>query len=124
MIAANPLVERNMEMTRVLTLTTALAIAGLAAFASPASAQTYGGITLSFGSGSYGGYSYDEGDDDGYYRYADPGFPRYYDEDGRYEAWRLDERREQIERWQDAQERRRYWQQERWEDQPWGDDDN
>jgi len=113
-------------MIRTLAITAALATASVVALASPASAQTYGGVTLSFGSGGYGGYDYD-GDAyqrDGYYTYADPRFQRdYYYNDPAY-AWRAHERREQIERWRQDQERRRYWQHERREHQQWRERDD
>ncbi|WP_010165081.1 hypothetical protein [Sphingomonas sp. PAMC 26617] len=113
-------------MIRTLALTAALATASVVALASPASAQSYGGVTLSFGSGGYGGHTYDDDayNRGGYYAYADPRYGGYDDE--RIDAWRAHERHEQIERWQREQERRRYWEHERREHQQWrehGDDD-
>jgi hypothetical protein len=69
-------------MIRKLVITAALATASFVGVAGPASAQSYGGITLSFGSGGYGGYDYDDDyNAGGYQGYYDPrwaGNP-YYD---------------------------------------------
>lgn len=71
-------------MVGKIALATALSAATLFAFASPASAQTYGGITLSFGSGagyydhadsySYPTYDPDYSYDDGYYAPPDDSY--------------------------------------------------
>jgi len=111
-------------MIRKLALAAALSTISLVGLASPASAQTYGGITLSFGSGSYD-YDDEDGYSGGYYAYNDPWAGRgyYYNNDPWYE-WRAHERHEQIERWQREQERRRYWEHERREHQQWREDDD
>lgn len=118
-------------MIRTLAITAALATASAVGLAAPASAQAYGGVTFSFGSGGYGGYAYngnaydeDAYDRGGYYAYGDQRVRRdYYDRDDRGYAWREHERQEQVERWREQQERRRHWQHERQEHQRWGDDD-
>ncbi len=116
-------------MIRILALSAALATASAVALAAPASAQSYGGVTLSFGSGGYAPYGYNETpyERGGYYSYPAPPVRSYYYDDGRAYAWRAHQREEQIERWQQEQQRRRYWEQERREHQRWhyhNDDDD
>ncbi len=91
-----------------------------------ASAQSYGGITLSFGSGGY------DRDDDDSYRYGDQyqsGYNGYYAQDPRQDYyyqqrnWEARRRYEQQERWQ-RERARRYWQQERRERQNYRRDDD
>ena len=113
-------------MLRNLMIAAALSTAPFVGLASPAAAQTYGGITLSFGSGGYGGYDYDGDayDQEGYYGYGSPwggGSYSYVDPDY---AWRAHERQEQAERWQQDQAARRYWQNERQEYRHEHDDDD
>ncbi len=117
-------------MIRNLAIAAALSCAVVVGLSSPASAQSYGGITLSFGSGGYGGYDYGDDaysyDPGSYYAYTSPwAAPDYYYNDPGYD-WRAHEREEQIERWQQEQQRRRYWQHERREDHHWreGDEDD
>lgn len=117
---------------RKLAITAALGAASLVALAVPASAQTYSGITLSFGSGGYGGYDYyDQGYDPGgydaygdpwfdpsyaydpvgpggYYAYSDPWFGRDYSYDPEY-AWRAHEYQEQVEHWRHERQERHHW---------------
>lgn len=70
-------------MMHKLAITAALATASLVGIAAPVSAQTYGGITLSFGSGGYG-YDGDVYDGGSYYGYNDPwaGGNDYYSDFG------------------------------------------
>ena len=81
-------------MLRKLEITAAIATASVVALAAPASAQTFGGLTLSFGSGGYGGYSYDDDDDDdddgqaSDYAYGYPAYSGYQNRNGYYEDWR------------------------------------
>jgi hypothetical protein len=110
---------------RTLAITAAFATASVVALTSPASAQTYGGVTLSFGSGGYDGYGYDYDpySRGTYYTYVDPRLQQYrYYEPGY--RWRARERREQIEQWREDQQRRRYWAHERREHRQWRDDDD
>lgn len=111
-------------MVRRLAVAAGLAAASLIAFAPAASAQTYGGVTLSFGSGGYQDYNY------GY-----PGYRRYYDDDARYrwearrryeqhERWEQRQRWLQHERWEQERARRDYWRHEQREHSDWGDDDD
>ena len=72
--------KEDVKMVRKIALAAALSAGTLFVFASPASAQTYGGITLSFGSG--GGY-YDDADDYSYY--ADTRSYPTYDRDYSYD---------------------------------------
>lgn len=113
-------------MIRKLSLTAALATAAFVSFASPASAQTYGGISLTFGSSGYGGYDFDnQSYAPGYYQDEDDVQfgSGYYDEEPEY-AWQNEQRDEQIERWQQEQERRAYWEHERREHQNYDEDDD
>ena len=115
-------------MIRTFAMIAALATASVAI---PASAQSYGGITLSFGSGGYADYdhdedyrAYDRGAYDGYY--ADPryGSGYSYTYDNPNYAWQAHERAEQVQRWRQEQERR-HWKQERREhSRSWRNDDD
>lgn len=115
-----------MMYVRKLAVTVALAAASAFALASPASAQSYGGITLSFGTSGYNIYA----DDDDYpvesYAYSAPQYRSYsysyYSQPGY--RWQEQARREQIERWNAEQQRRLYWEHERREYQQWRDDDD
>jgi hypothetical protein len=120
-------------MIRTMAITAALAAASVAAV--PASARTYGGITLSFGTSDYGSYGYSPYDQGYYGYYADPwgvspdyyAAPRsysfYYGNDPAY-GWRAYHIREQIERWRRDQERRRYWEWRNRERHHWYHDDH
>lgn len=111
-----------------LALAAALSTGSFVGLASPAAAQSWGGITLSFGSGGYGSYDYD----DDAYAFAPEQYDAYNSSwyapsDYYYNpgyAWRAHERREQLEQWRREQEQRRYWQYERREHQQWQRDDD
>lgn len=108
-------------MMRKLVISAAFAVASVVGLTSPASAQSYGGITLSIGSGGYGGYGYDDDyyDQRGYYGYDSRRASRYdYYDNSRYD-WRARQRYEQLRRWQQQEQRRRYWQQQRREHHRW-----
>lgn len=110
---------------RTLAITAALATASAAALTSPASAQTRGGITLSFGTGGYNSYDYDDDYPTGsYYAYSVPQYRTYYNYNQPNYAWQEWARREQIERWRAEQQRREYWEHERREHQHWRDRDD
>jgi hypothetical protein len=105
-------------MVRNFVMAAVLSTAATLAFASPASAQSYGGVTLSFGSGGYDRYDGDE------YRVSEqPRYDPYYQE--RREAWLARQRYEQHERWeQQERARREYWWHERQEHRQWHRDDD
>ncbi|GHH26080.1 hypothetical protein GCM10008023_40150 [Sphingomonas glacialis] len=113
-----------MMNVRKLAMTVVLATASAFALASPASAQSFGGITLSFGSGGYNSYSYDDDDNypaSSYYTYGVPQYQNYsYYSRPSYE-W---QERARLEQWRAAQQRRLYWEHERREHQHWRDDDD
>lgn len=115
-----------MTNVRKLAMTVALVTASAFALASSASAQSFGGITLSFGSGGYNSYAYDDEEypEDSYYTYGVPQYQSYsYFRQPSY-GWQERARREQIERWRAEQQRRLYWAHERREHQQWRDDDD
>ena len=102
-------------MIRRFAIAAALSTASLAAFLpAAASAQAYGGVTLSFGSPGY---------HDRYDGYDRPRYNRYYDYD-REEAWEARRRWEQHERWERERARREYWRHERAEHRGWHRDDD
>ncbi len=95
-------------MFRRLLIAAAMSTASLVCFAPAASAQTYGGVTLSFGSGGYGqgyGYGYPA-----YRSYYQPRYRRYYYD--RDSAWIGRQRYEQHERWEQQRARQEYWRRE------------
>lgn len=115
-----------MMNVRKLAVTIAFATASVFALASPASAQSFGGITLSFGTGGYNSGAFDDDDYqvESYYTYGVPPYQDYsYYQQPNY-GWQERARREQIERWRAAQQRRAYWEHERREHQQWRDDDD
>lgn len=122
-------------MIRTIAITAALAAAAMAAAPSPA--RTYGGVTLSFGTGGYDpyGYGYETYGSPYSGYYADPwqSYPSYYAAPRSYSfyyrngpayGWRDYERREQIARWRQEQERRRYWELQRRARHHWYSDDD
>ncbi len=105
-------------MIRYLFTAAILSAAASVAFSPAASAQSYGGVTLSLGSGGYNRY---DGDD--YRGYERPRYDPYYQE--RREAWLARQRYVQHERWeQQERARREYWRHERQERQQWHRDDD
>ena len=117
---------------RTFAISAALATASAMALASPASAQSFGGITLSFGTSGYNSYDYDDDDYAGgsYYTYDVPQYQSYYypqyqsyyyQPSYARQAWA---RQEQIERWRAEQQRRVYWEHERRENRRGHDDDD
>ncbi len=93
-------------------LAAALTSASLVALVPAASAQSYGGLTLSFGSGGYDRYH-----GDGYREHYRPRYSPYdYD---RADAWRARQRYDQHERWEQQRARREYWRHERNEHRRW-----
>lgn len=103
-------------MQRKLLIAAAFVTASVA-ISPAASAQSYGGITLSFGSGGYDADDYAYPYQGGYYA-QNPGYD-YYDQ---RRAWEARRRYEQQEQWQREQSRR-YWQHEHREHQNWRRDD-
>ena len=109
-------------MLRRLAIVAALAAATVSA---PALAQSSGGITLTFGTGGYNNYDYD---DDYYYdqgrrQIYRPQFERQYRFNNRY-AQRAYERELQLyqyrlQQWRREQQRRYYWEQQRRYRQDW-----
>ena len=110
-------------MFRKLAIAAALSAASLVAVVPAASAQT--SFTLSFGTGSYsyyddgdqgydpyGGYYYQQWPTNNYYNYN-------YDQN---RSWQERQRREQIERWREAQAREYYWHREHRRDRDDDDD--
>lgn len=103
-----------------------LLVAGIGGLSTAASAQSYGGITLSFGSG---GYSYPYGDGYSYpYAYDTYGWEPYSyygeradddDDYGRFGYW-AQQREIERDRWDRA--RREYWEHRR--DRRWHRDDD
>ena len=86
-----------------------------------ASAQSYEGLTLSFGNGGYEAYDYgrpNEGAYGGYYA-QQPSYEYYYQR----RAWEARRRYEQQEQWQ-RERARQHWQHERCEHQNWRRDDD
>jgi hypothetical protein len=135
-------------MIRKFAVAAAVSAASLVAFVPPASAQSFGGITLSFGSG--GGYG-DYDDYDGYdsyqyrpsysgssysyrarprYDYYQNGYNGYYNNGyggyygNGYYGGRGYARHEQLERWQQERARENHWRSERREHQRRHDDDD
>lgn len=98
-------------MVRHLLMAAVLSSAASLALAPAASAQTYGAVTLSFGSGGYDRYY--EDDYRGYPGYAQPRYDPYYQQryyQERREAWIARQRYEQHERWERQQRAQRdYW---------------
>jgi hypothetical protein len=112
-------------MIRGIAIVTALAAASASV---PAIAQSYGGLTLTFGNGGYNRYDYDEDyyyDRSGQqiyrpqferrYRYNNPYEQRSYQRELQLYQWRLQQ-------WQE-QQRRYYWEQQR-RDHDWRYDDD
>ncbi|MEG3122329.1 hypothetical protein [Sphingomonas sp. GB1N7] len=109
-------------MLRALAIVAALATAAVSPLAS---AQTSGGITLTFGTGGYS--SYGDGDDDDDYGYGygsrggystyNPQVDQRYDYQNRYvsQAYQRDLQLYQwrLQQWQQDQQRRLYWEQQR-----------
>lgn len=119
---------------RSLAIAAVISFAPVIALTSPASAQTRGGITLSFGTRGYSGYDYDD-EYPAYndYAYGGPQYQSYYYYDQPSYAWQVRQRREQIERWQAEQQIQRWraeqrqrhdWGNERREHQQWRFDDD
>ena len=109
-------------MIRRLAIAAALSTASLVAFLPAASAQTYGGVTLSFGSPGYHD-RYDRYDR----RYEEPRYNGYYDQDEAWEArrrWEQHERWEQRERWEQERARQEYWRRKHAEHRRWHRDDD
>lgn len=113
-------------MLRKLAIVAALAAATASA---PALAQSSGGITLTFGTGGYNSYDYD----DNYYygrgghQIYRPQFERQYRYNDRY-AQRAYERelrlyQYRLQRWRQEQQRRYYWEQQRRNNHDWRYDD-
>jgi hypothetical protein len=111
-------------MIRRFAIAAAVSTASLVAFLPAASAQTYGGVTLSFGSPGYHD-RYDRYDR----RYEGPRYNPYYDYE-RAEAWEArrrweeHERWEQRERWERERARQEYWRHEHAEQRRWHRDDD
>ena len=98
-------------MLRKLLITAVLSAIPIVGFAPAASAQSFGAVTLTFGSGGYG----EEDDYQPYY----PSDGRYY-EQPRYDGyWNADrdyrQRREETDRWRRERAEQDYWRQERQE---------
>lgn len=94
-------------MFRRLVIAAALSAASMVANIPAASAQAYGGITLTFGSGGYG----DDSDFSPYDPYATY---YYYDQQPNYDyygdnGWAFRQRLEQRERWRQEQAWRSSW---------------
>lgn len=94
-------------MFRRLLIAAVLSAASMVATIPVASAQTYGGITLTFSSGGYG----DDSDFSPYGPYANY---YYYDQQPNYDyygdiGWAFRQRLEQRERWRQEQARRSSW---------------
>lgn len=108
-------------MVRRFVMAAVLSSACAVAFAPAASAQSYGGITLSFGSGGYGAYDGDAYQ--GYSGYDDGSYDPYQQE--RREAWIARQRYEQHELWeQQERARQEYREHEREEHRDWHRDDD
>src|SRR5438552_2669502 len=105
-------------MIRRFAIAAALSTASLVAFLPAASAQTYGGVSLSLGSPGY----HDRYD--GYdRRYERPRYNGYYDYD-RERAWEARRRWERHERWERERAREEYWHREHAEHRRWHRDDD
>ncbi|GAA0311373.1 hypothetical protein GCM10009087_21840 [Sphingomonas oligophenolica] len=100
-------------MIRRFAIAAALSTASLVVFLPAASAQTYGGVTLSFGSPGYHD-RYDR-------RYEQPRYNPYEDQD---EAWEARRRWEQHERWERERARQEHWRHEHAEHGRWHRDDD
>jgi len=93
-------------MVRKFLYAAALVASSVVGLSTPASAQSFGSVTLSFGGPRYGVY------DAGYYGYR--AHPRYL----RNGDWRARDRWERRLRWQ----RERAWRQRAWRERRWHDD--
>lgn len=108
-------------MLRKLAIVAALSVA---AVSTPALAQSSGGLTITFGSGGYNNYDYDDRDyyDRGHDGYR-PQIDRRYDYDNRYQsrAYQRELRlyRYRLAQWRKEQQRRRYWEQQRRDNYDW-----
>ena len=107
-------------MIRKLMIAAALSAIPIVGFAPAASAQTYGGVTLTFGLGGY----VDEDDYQPYY----PADGQYYEQPQYYGYWNTDrdyrQRREEIDRWRRERAEQDYWRQERQEHHYYRRDDD
>ena len=108
-------------MLRNLAIVAALAAASVSA---PALAQSSGGLTITFGSGGYNNYDYDDDyyDDRGDYGYRSH-IDRRYSYDNRYQsrAYQRELRlyRYRLAQWRKQEQRRRYWEQQRRDNYDW-----
>ena len=108
-------------MLRKLAIVAALSAA---AVSTPALARSSSGITVTFGSGGYNNYDYDDDYyyDRGHYGYR-PQIDRRYDHDNRdtSRAYQRELRlyRWRLAQWRQEQQRRRYWEQQRRDSYDW-----